>query len=170
MVSWSNNSSGNMVYQRSSMDLMGNCGWSLHNRLDNWGMGHSNSWGSCLDKWGRVEEVVDEGSVDCKGCGNWGSLNWSSKSWSSMESSNSRGSLNNWGSDCWSSFNYWGSNSWSSLDDWSSMESWGSYGVSSSNNWGSNSDWSSSNNWGSWGNWVNKTILIKVLGESLKSK
>merc|ERR1712115_398614 len=109
-------------------------------------MGHSNSWGSCLDKWGRVEEVVDEGSVDCKGCGNWGSLNWSS------------------------SLNKWSSKSWSSMESSSSMESWGSYGVSSSNNWGSNSDWSSSNNWGSWGNWVNKTIFIKVLGESLKSK
>merc|ERR1719414_1788380 len=129
-------------------------------------MGHSKSWGGSLDKWGRVEEVVDEGGVDCKGCGNlcslyWSSsLNkWSSKSWSSMESSNSRGSLNNWGSNCWSSLNNWGS-----------MESWGSYCVGSSNNWGSNSNWSSSNNWGSWGNWVNKTIFIKVFRESLKSK
>merc|ERR1712038_1679293 len=103
-------------------------------------MGHSKSWGGSLDKWGRVEEVVDEGGVDCKGCGNWCSLYWSS-------------SLNKWSS-----------------KSWGSMESWNSYGVGSSNNWGSNSNWSSSNNWGSWGNWVNKTIFIKVFRESLKSK
>merc|ERR1719270_486954 len=63
-----------MVYQRSSMDLMSNCSWSLHDRLDNWGMGHSKSWSSnSVNKWGRGSNSSDD----------WGSNSWGSNKWSS---------------------------------------------------------------------------------------
>ena len=50
-----------------------------------------------------------------------------------------------------------GSNSWSSLDQRSS-DSWSSH---------SSDDWSS-HNWSSLGDWINKTIHVQILGESLQ--
>ena len=50
-----------------------------------------------------------------------------------------------------------------SLDDWGSLDNWGS--VDKRGNWGNS--WSS-DNWDSLGNWVNETVLVDVLGESLE--
>merc|ERR1719495_137490 len=99
-----------------------------------------------LDNWGSGNSI---GS-------NWGSnsldSNWGSNSLdlSSLDS--------NWGS---SICNSWGSNS---MDSWgsNSMDSWGSNSICS-NSWGSNSMDSNS-----LANGINKSILVKVFGESLK--
>merc|ERR1711963_1196120 len=78
------------------------------------------------------------GHTVMRGQCNWGSSGNGSNNWGS-----------NWGSNC--------------TDDWGS-KSWGS------NNWSWGSNKWSRHNWGrdSLGNWVNETILVHILRESLK--
>merc|ERR1712165_178840 len=169
--------------------------WSILN--SSWGSSNSSNWGNSWDKsgkgsnnWGMVDDVLggvvghvlldrDLGNVlnlvvdlVANMLDNWGSGN----SIGSNRGSNSLDS--NWGSnslDLSSLDSNWGSNS---------MDSWGSNSISS-NSWGSNSlhfsglnsNWGSSigNSWGSnsmdsnsLANGINKSILVKVFGESLK--
>merc|ERR1712117_576506 len=98
---------GDVVHQWSSMNLMGDCGWLLHNGLDNWGVSNSNSWSSWGNKWGSckwssMEKVVDEWSIDngSSNLNSWGSFD----NWSSNSRSNNWGSVDNWSN--------WSSNSW----------------------------------------------------------
>ena len=135
--------SGVMGDSNWGSNLVGNNSWGLNNRLDNWSMGNSNSWGSSMDQRGSWEGSSVEGggeeSVENWVNGDWGSLGWEC----------------NWG---WDSD---GSSSWDGIEgrhNWS----WGSNNRCSMNNW---------SNWGShsWGNGVNKSILVEVLRESLQS-
>merc|ERR1719383_888748 len=96
---------------------------------------------------------------------NWGSGN-SMDSWDSSSICNSGGSnmMDSWGSN--SIGHSWGSNS---LDLGSLNLNWGN---SLDSNWGSSigNSWSSNGmNSNSLADWINESILVKVLRESLKS-
>lgn len=131
---------GDMVEQWGGHDLGLNSGGSLDNSLYDWGVWESEGWGSVED-WGR----------DGSWSSNWGS-EWES-SWDCVEGEGSWDGVDDWGSS-------WDSNgSFNSLDDWSGLDNWG--GVDKRGNWGSD-------NWDSLGNWVNETVLVKILRESLE--
>merc|ERR1712198_179832 len=124
----------------------------VSNMLNNWGSGNS------MDSW-------DSSSI----CNSWGSngLDFSSldSNWSSSIG-NSGGSnvMDSWGSD--SIGHSWGSNS---LDLSSLNLNWGN---SLDSNWGSSigNSWSSNcMNSNSLADWINESILVKVLRESLES-
>merc|ERR1711923_499238 len=138
-----------------------NC-WGILN--SGWGSSDSSNWGNSWDKsgkgsnnWGMVDDVLGGvvGHVLLDGdLGNV--LNLVVDLVANM--------LNNWGSGNSIGSN-WGSNS---------MDSWGSNSLDLSS---LNSNWGSSicNSWGSNGmdsnslaNGINKSILVKVFGESLK--
>jgi len=138
---------GDVVDQGAGHHLGLNSGGSLNHGLDHWGVWDSEGWGS----------VEDWGGDGAQGSSNWG---WDGVEWESCgDGVEGKGS--------WDGVDDWGSN-WSlnSLDDWGSLDNWG--GLDKRSNWGNLGD--NLDNWGrdSWGNWVNETILVDVLGESLK--
>merc|ERR1712121_436473 len=127
------------------------------------------------DNWGMVDDVLGGGVGHVLLDGNLGNM-------MDLVVDLVSNMLNNWGSgnsmDSWDSSsicNSWGSNGldFSSLDsNWSSSigNSWDSNMMDS---WGSSSighSWSSNGmNSNSLADWINKSILIKVLRESLES-
>merc|ERR1719481_1345091 len=149
---------------------------SLNSRggFSSWGSSNSSNWGNSWDKsgkgsnnWGMVDDVLggvvghvlldgDLGNVlnlvvdlVANMLDNWGSGNSIGSNWGST-------SMDSWGS------NSIGSNSWGSNRlHFSGLNS--NWGSSIGNSWGSNSMDSNS-----LANGINKSILVKVFGESLK--
>merc|ERR1719381_439759 len=156
-------------------------------RLDSWGSlfnsssgGGSNDWGSSSN-WSNSWDKAGEGSSD-----NWGMvddmlggvvgyvlLDGNLGNMMDLVVDLVTNMLNNWGSgnmmDSWGSNSIchsWGSNS---LDLSSLNLNWGN---SLDSNWGSSigNSWSSNGmNSNSLADWINESILVKVLRESLKS-
>merc|ERR1719293_491783 len=173
---------------RGSNNWGSSSNWS--NSWDKAGEGSSDNWGMVDDVLGGVVgHVLLDGNlgnmmdlvVDLVSnmLNNWGSGN-------SMDSWDSSSICNSWGSnglDLSSLDSNWGSNM---MDSWGSNSighSWGSNSLDLSSlnlNWGNSldSNWGSSigNSWSSNGvhsnslaDWINESILVKVLRESLES-
>ena len=149
---------------------------SLGLTLDNGGGHVTESSGSGSSEEGRLDSAAMWGHTVMGAEGNWGgswSNNWGNWSWSSNSSDDWRSkkwSVDNGSDWSWSSnsVNNWSSwsNNWGSVNNWSNW----SWSGNSSDNWSWSSNSQRSNNWGgdSLGNWVNKTILVDILGESLQ--
>merc|ERR1719365_223642 len=151
--------------------LNGGSGWGINNRgsSSNW----SDSWDQAgegsSDNWGMVDDVLGGVVGHVLLDGDLGNV-------MDLVVDLISNMLNNWGSgnsmDSWDSVgrNSWGSNSLnlSSLDLSSLDSNWGS---SIDSNWGSSigDSWSNGMNSNSLANWINKSILVKVLRESLES-
>merc|ERR1719381_264154 len=150
-------------------------------RLDSWGSlfnsgggGGSNDWGSSSN-WSNSWDKAGEGSSN-----NWGMvddvlggvvghvlLDGNLGNMMDLVVDLVSNMLNNWGSG--NSMDSWDSSICNSRGS-NMMDSWGSNSIGHS--WGSNSlDLSSLNlNWGnSLADWINESILVKVLRESLES-